>query len=956
MTSINTLSGAIRLALLAGGISMIAAPGYAQGTDDDDDVEQLVTVQVTGSRIQSQSITASSPVTVIDREEFSLAGATRVDDLLNQYPQLQPQFDSSTNNGAIGYATVDLRGLGASRTLVLVNGQRLPPGPTASLRDISIIPAALISRVDILTGGASAVYGSDAVAGVINFVLDTEFEGISVNAGYSAYQHNNDNELVQGLSRARGFEPPEGSSGLDGESKNIDIAIGGQFADGAGHAMAWLTWRDNEPLFQGERDYSFCALNGAGNRCGGSATNVAGNFYFYGPSIATGASLDPTTGGATWRTGYGDPYNFAPINYYQRPDKRYTAGGRVSFEVNEHFKPFVETMFINRRDAVQIAETGTFFIALPGLSCDANPFLGSACTDLNIPTDEQLVVYVAKRNVEGGPRRTATEDSTYRFIFGAEGAISDNWSYSATGVFAHTDNDNVGSNDFLNSRTASGLLGCPAGSFAGCLPYDVWSGIGLVDPLAAAALAGTSLNKTSTEMTVLNAYASGDLGFAFPSADGSNVSLVIGVESRKEEFSFVADSNSAAGNFAGAGAAAAPINGDTSVQEIFFESAVPIYVGDGLLKSFDLDLGYRYSDYDRSGGASTYKIGFIADMGMVRLRGGFNHAIRAPSINNLFNAQRTALFVGADPCAGAAPTLTQAQCANTGVSAAQYGNVPANPAGQQNQFIGGDPNLQPEEADTFTFGVVLSPIQDLTVTMDYYDIEIEDTISTITAPTILQFCGITGDPFLCQNINRNPISGDIWRSTNQFVTNLTSNFGGLSTRGIDLGVNYGFDALGGRINLALNGSYLIEFETDPLPGVNSQAIFDCAGVINPACLSTQPDWRHVVTARYSRGDYTANLRWRYFGEQEYRDEISGLLTADPITAANGGIDAFNYLDISGSVAIGSFTTVTVGVNNVFDREPPLVSGAGLGANGNGNAPGAYDQAGRFIFSNVSFTF
>ena len=181
MTKLNELSGAIRFALLAGSISLVAAPAFAQ--EDEDDVEVLTAVQVTGSRIQSQAVTASSPVAEIQREEFQFAGATRVDDLVNQYPQLQLAFDSQTNNPSTGYATVDLRGLGPSRTLTLVNGQRLPPGPVAQIRDISIIPAALITRVDILTGGASAVYGSDAVAGVVNFVLDTEFEGVSVSAG-----------------------------------------------------------------------------------------------------------------------------------------------------------------------------------------------------------------------------------------------------------------------------------------------------------------------------------------------------------------------------------------------------------------------------------------------------------------------------------------------------------------------------------------------------------------------------------------------------------------------------------------------------------------------------------------------------------------------------------------------------------------------------------------------------
>ncbi|MCB1588801.1 MAG: TonB-dependent receptor, partial [Xanthomonadales bacterium] len=295
--------------------------------------------------------------------------------------------------------------------------------------------------------------------------------------------------------------------------------------------------------------------------------------------------------------------------------------------------------------------------------------------------------------------------------------INENWSYNVSFLRGRTANDTQGFNDFLTSRIVSALVGCPPGSFAGCLPYNVWVPGG-VTPEAAAALAGVSFNKTNTELTSLNAYVTGDTGFGFASADGATVQLVAGAETRREEYNTVSDNDSAAGNFAGAGAAAPPISGDTSVDEIFLEAAVPLYVGDGLIQSFDLDLGYRLSDYDRSGNANTYKIGFIADAGMVRVRGGFNRAIRAPSINNLFNPQRTALFGGLDPCAGANPAFTQAQCANTGVSAAQYGNVPANPANQNNQFIGGNQDLKPEDAETWTLGFVVTPIENLTITAD----------------------------------------------------------------------------------------------------------------------------------------------------------------------------------------------------------------------------------------------
>lgn len=954
MTKFNQLSGAIRFALLAGSMSLVVAPAYAQDQEDDGEETVLSTIVVTGSRIQSQTVTASSPVVEIQREEFVYAGATRVDDLVNQYPQLTPAFDSQTNNPSTGYATVSLRNLGAERTLTLVNNRRLPPGPSGELRDISIIPAALITRVDILTGGASAVYGSDAVAGVVNFVLDTEFEGFSIGGGYSAYQHDNDNDYMQGLQRARGFTFETGDSGFDGISRNVDIAIGGSFADGAGHAMGWITWRENDPLFHGQRDYSSCALNAAGTGCGGSPTNATGNFYFFQDSGGTSASFDST---GRWRNSYGAPYNYAPPNYYQRPDERFTAGSSIRYEVNEYFKPYVEAMFINRKDALQIAESGAFFTLLTGLDC-SDAILGTACADLGLAPDEEVGVYVARRNIEGGPRRSQTTDVSYRFVMGSEGAISDSWSYDASFLFARTSNDTQGFNDFLTSRIQDALLGCPAGSFSGCLFYNVWRPGG-VTQAAANALAGVSFSKIDTEMQVFNAFVTGDTGWGFASADGSTVSLVAGVETRREQYSFIADNDSAAGNFAGAGAAEPPVDGETKVKELFLEGAIPVYAGDGWIKSFDLDLGYRLSDYDRSGNANTYKLGFNADAGMVRFRGGYNRAIRAPGINDLFSTQRVTLFAGADPCAGRNPRFTQAQCLRTGVSAAQYGNVPANPAQQNNQFTGGNPNLSPEEADTYTLGFVVQPLDDLAVAIDYYDIRIEDTIRAIGAATILEACANTGDPFICNRIRRNPVSGDIWRGTTSFVSNLTDNFGELRARGLDLNVNYAMEAFGGNIATSFLGNYILEEETAPLPGVNDNATFDCAGRINPSCQT--PEWRHIASVRYARDIWSVNLRWRYFGELDYIGTNNqpivpsgpGDATTDRLVFARGGIPAYSYLDLSGSITLFGNVDLTLGINNIADKEPPLV---GVNNALNANAPGGYDQAGRFIFSSINVKF
>ncbi len=942
MSKFNPLSGAIRFALVAGTAALVAAPVYAQSEETPTSLDQIV---VTGSRIQSQTVTSSAPVTEIQREDFALSGATRVDDLVNQYPQLTPAFDSQQNNGAVGYATVSLRNLGAERTLTLVNGRRLPPGPVGELRDISIVPAALINRVDILTGGASAVYGSDAVAGVVNFVLDTEFEGFSVNAGYSAYQHDNRNEYMQGLQDARGFDYEDGNSGFDGASKNIDLAWGGSLGDGAGHAMAWLTYRENDALFHGQRDYSSCALDAAGAVCGGSPTSAPGNFLAF-PTSGPGGGQASFDSNGRWRNGYGSLYNYAPPNYYQRPDERYTAGTAISFEVNEYFTPYFEAMLVNRKDSIQIAESGAFGVPLQGQEC-SNPIFGTLCSDLGF-TSDTFDIYVLRRNVEGGPRRTDTSDLSYRFVVGTKGALGETWNYDASYVFARTNNDTQGYNDFLISRITDGLLGCPAGAFDGCEFWNVWQP-GATTQSSANALAGVSFNKTNTEMEVFNAFATGDFGFGLPSAGGSTIFGVFGVEHRREAYSTVSDNDSAAGNFAGAGASAPPVNGETKVNEVFMEALVPVFVGDGAFKSLDLDLGYRYSDYDRSGGANTYKLGLIADVGMVRPRVGYNRAIRAPGINDLFAPQRTVLFDDTDPCAGANPVRSATECARTGVSAAQYGTIPANPAEQNNQFVGGNPDLTPEQADTYTVGLVFTPLDDLNIAIDYYDVKIEETITGIGASTILNTCLDTGLAQVCDLVQRGP-RGDLWLADEHNVVNTTQNFGNLRARGIDLNANYTFEALGGRFFTSMVGNFILEEESDPLPGVEGTK-FDCVGKINPSCRTHE--WRHIANVRYARDSWSLNMRWRYFGELDYVSNSGTPLTTDRLVAAKGGIPGYSFIDLSGSLALADNIDLTLGVNNIADKEPPLV---GVTNATNANAPGGYDQLGRYIFSSISLKF
>ena len=955
----NKLRDAIVFSLAVGAATLVTGgAAFAQEATAPAESEEAVsldTITVTGTRIKSQSLTASSPVTEISAEEFKYAGATLAEDLVNQYPQLSPVFDNFQNNPSLGYTEVDLRGLGAVRTLTLVNGRRIPKG-IGETPDISIIPSALIKRVDILTGGASAVYGSDAIAGVVNFVLDDEFDGVSVNVGYSAYQHKNDNKYLQGLMDARDFDYPTGDSGFDGISKNVDVAIGGSFGDG-GHAVAWATWRKNEALFQGQRDYSSCALNATGTTCGGSATADPANFYVYGDD-GSGFYAHPTADG-TWLNDGGSAaylYNYAPINYYQRPDTRFTAGTNIKYEINEHFKPYLETMFVNRKSPYQIAPSGAFFTTVD-VPCDYAP-IGTLCADLGI-TGDSAVVQVAKRNTEGGPRHADQEFTNYSITGGVEGAINDNWSYDVSFTYGRSIFGQQNYNDFLTSRIQSALLGCPDGSFAGCVPYTVWDDT--ITPEQAQALQGVGTQDTTTTLMVLNGFVSGDLGFGLPSADGQNVSLAAGYEWRKERFSYVTDSDSAAGNFAGSGSTSPALKAGFRVEDVFLESKVPLVANVGVLNNLDLELGYRFSDHDIAGQADTYKAGLGASFldNKYKVRLSYNHANRNPNLNELYASPALALWSGTDPCAGATPEYTEEQCALTGVPDGRYGLVRTSVASQYNGLTAGNPNLKPEQADTWTFGFAGNPIDNLTFSVDYFDILLKDQIQALNGGVTIDLCVATADPEFCGDIHRSPVTGNLTGNDAAFVDSFNENTGEIHLRGIDLTAAYGFDLGPGRLSTSIAGSYVLEKEYDPKPGFELSPIYDCAGVISDKCQT--PEWRHIANFRYSFDRYTIGLRWRYMGELSYED-IDGtpldddLLTCAPSTNAacrgNGKIDAYNYIDLSASVDMGP-ASWTVGVNNVADKEPPMVGGALVL---NGNSIGGYDQAGRYIFTSVTFKF
>ncbi len=612
-------------------------------------------------------------------------------------------------------------------------------------------------------------------------------------------------------------------------------------------------------------------------------------------------------------------------------------------------------MFANTDTSVQIAESGTFFANRLRFDC-GDALIGSICADLGLDATGPVDIYVGKRNVEGGPRRSDIESNNFRVAVGSEGQINANWSYDASFTYGTNSSNEANVNDFITTRLEDALLQCPAGSSSSCVPYNVWVPGG-VTPEAAAGLGGTGMRQGSTALYSAQGYVTGDTGFALPAAQ-DNISAVFGAEYRDYRYEVRSDTNMAEGNFTGLGGPRPPIDGGYDVHEIFAEVGVPLVQDAPFAQNLALDLGIRYSNYNTAGDATSYKIGASwQPTDEIRVRGGYNRAIRAPNVGELFSEQQISLWGGEDPCAGATPTFTLAQCQNTGVTAAQYGSITASPAAQYNQFSGGNPNLEPEQADTWTLGVVATPLSNLSVSLDYYNIELTDRIGSIGAGTILRFCGLTGDPFLCDKVNRNASTGDLWLgsslATSGYIENLSDNFGDLTWSGIDLVVNYGFDALGGSFSTSFNGSYALEREIAPLPGVNEDATYDCAGLINGSCQT--PEWRHTARVSYTQDTWwDVSVRWRRVGELDYTETDGTAGSTDLLLVNNGNkLDAFDYFDVTGTLDLTDNAYLVVGVNNVLDEEPPLV-GSTLALNG--NAPGGYDQIGRFLHATINVNF
>jgi len=984
----RNIKRAVRLALFAAGtagVGIYAAGALAQDTE----VEQII---VTGSRIPQPNIEGSSPVSVMSAQDVSLTGAQKIENLMNNMPQVFAAQGGNLSNGSTGTATLNLRNLGEQRTLVLINGRRMVAGdPGYAPPDVNQIPTPLIERVEVLTGGASAVYGSDAVAGVVNFIMKDNFQGIELNANHSFYNHENDNSVVTGLVKDAGFKQAPNYIGHDGATDQISVLMGSNFADDRGNATLFLGWQQTDGLLQSQRDYSACAVGASGTSvyCGGSSASYPGRFR---PDGLPGLTIDSAGNPVSWDD-FGRFYNYAPLNYWQRPDERWTAAAFMHYDLNEHARAYGEFMYMDDHSVSQIAPSGAFAYQVYQAPCDgSNPllsdqWLSALCGDQTTGTNR---VRYARRNVEGGGRQADLRHDSSRFVVGLKGDVFDgNWNYDVSGTYSQVAYQSTYLNDFSKVRIARALdvVQGPTGptcrsvidgSDPNCVPWDIWSvydpATGLGGPSAASInyLQIPLLQSGYTKLKTVDATLSSDLGkygIQSPLAHDA-IGVSFGAQYSEQSLNLYTDAAYQINDGAGQGGPTLPVSGGYNNTDLFAEVRVPIVQDMVGAQELTLNGSYRRSDYSKpiDETTNTYGIGLDwAPIKDIKLRGSYQRAVRAPNIIELYQTAGLNLWSSAnfDPCASNG-TATLEECLRTGLTEAQY-NDPAvrddlvSSAGQYNYIQSGNSLLKPETSDSYTYGVVFQPsfVPGLSLTVDYFDIKVDDVISTIPPDLALGQCAATGSPLFCGKVHRDA-DGTLWASPDGYVTAINENLGSLHTSGIDVDLRYTLEIGSyGSLNTSFAGTYLNELTTKPLPGTDSVGDYDCVGLYGGSCGTPTPEWRHNMRVTWNTPwNVDLSLAWRYFGGVTIAAADKNELLAGDYPTFSKTIDSQDYLDVAAVWRFAEKYTINFGINNVTDEDPPIVDGGTAGPPyGNGNTyPQVYDALGRYVFMGLTAKF
>ena len=995
------------------GLALIAQPAMAQvATEDEESVDSPApagqAIVVTGSRISNPNLELASPVSVVSSDDLELAQTNVAEEFLRELPSAVPSTGSAVNNGNGGSSFVNLRGIGSNRNLVLLDGRRFTPADTTGRVDLNNIPLAVIERTEVLTGGATTTYGADAIGGVVNFITKRDFEGLEFTAS---------EQLTE-----------EG----DGNSFRADLTIGANFDDGRGNAVLSLGYQNQDPVFQGDRDFSLFNVSSYNGQPGGSSNAVpavivapdggdADDAGFFGQICDDGQNL----------CGFDRPYNFNPANIFLTPFERFNIYGSGRYEVSDNVEVFSQASFSKNTVSTIIAPGGSFFNTYT-LNLN-NPFIPEAIAqqfgdNLGLTAAEYLAARnspfgptlpdgsanpnyvefqssVRRRSVEAGPRTSDYTTTIFNLVGGVRGALTDTINWEVSGTYGESERIQRQGGFARFERLQNSLLAIPDGSGGvvcidasdGCAPINLF---GLQGDLGSPesldyVFSLTQQVITQTSLQQVQGIIDGDLGFGI---SNDPIAFAAGAEYRKYTATRVSDEASQTpGAVVGGGGAAPDINGEYDVKDVFGELIIPV-VSDSFIRDLTVELGARYSDYSTAGGEFTWKAGgTLSPTDWITYRGNYQRSSRAPNIGELFTPVSTFLTnLGADPCTPArAGTALGDTCVSQivrgGATQAQatalLGNIIPPAAGQINATGGGNPDLGVETATTWTIGAVIEPLYNLSLTVDYWNIKVEDAITSPAVGDVIDGCynAPSVDNLFCQLISRNPNTGGLDGSPDETLGLLLdlSNRGTIKADGIDVSLRYRTgltDNIGFRF--ATDGTWNNRSEFEATPGSGFR---DCIGFYSVNCGtgggfepgSIQPEFVFNTRATLSFFDQIdLSVLWRYIDGVQYEPRQLAAefraAAADPDCpdfegADPGGcvvdpefrsIPAENYFDLSARwMATDNFEFIFT-IQNLFDNKPKVV-GSDLGATAfnSGNIyPSTYDALGRRYAAAVKLRF
>lgn len=955
----SRLSQAVRGALL---IAMLPAVALAQDDtsreEASEEIRTLDRVEVTGTRIRTSEAEGLVPVQRITREDIDRSGLTSIGDIIQALSgsgsALNTKFNSSGNFGfppdgsgvGAGSAQVDLRHLGSKRVLVLVDGIRWVNEASASgvgaATDLNTIPLAIVDRIEVLEDGASSLYGSDAIAGVVNIITRKNFDGLSLNAQLGQYGEG------------------------DGTTKSLDVAWG--WNSSRANVFLGLSYTDQDVIYSRDREQSSFPVPGTGVAFGSSGTPT-GRFIFVDPNTdvvyditpnngASDPTFDPSQTGCVRTDDYhcfatADRFNFSQFNLLLTPSERLGAFGQVRFDFSDSVSGYAKVLFNRRESTNQAApeplflgpEAGTGNPQADGIFISAlNPFNPFG---FDLDSDTNLIL-IGRRPVEGGARVFEQEVDTWYIGAGLQGVFDTSrplyWDVNVAFSENKAEQTNFGS---YNIRNIALALGDPAAcaAVAGCTPLNIFGGPGTITPEMLAWIQPIVRDRSQNELSLVTANLSGTL-FDLPAG---SVDFASGFEHRRLEGWYQPDALTIAGDYNGV--PSLPTAGEYDVSEVFFEVNFPLLENTDIGQRLDLTVAGRYSDYSTGISEFTPKFGLRFQLvEELMLRASYAEGFRAPSIGELFGSASRFDAQLNDPCS--TPLLDPSlagNCATLGVP----GNY-QQPNPQISVTTGGNDQLDPESSESFAAGFIWSPsfLEDSDLAerasfeVTYYRHDIEGAIQAIDAQTQLDLCVQTLDPLYCDGISRAPTGG-----INGFNNRLT-NLGTIETDGWDVDLYWVFpDSSWGKFSAAWRNTFVGDYRA-----------VGAAGQVQPqgpgieVVDSAIPEWTSNFTIDWKLGGWNAAWTMRHISElrEECGNAVSFPVCSDPATGTNVlSATTYNDLQLGYRFGNGEGLGLTFGVNNVFDEDPPICLSCSL----NGYDASTYDiPGGRFFYVRADIKF